>query len=57
MKIVARCNPAQKFVLTQWLKEFKKVVCVSGDSIGDCFALNEADVGLTTSSAGTDVAK
>ena len=32
-------------------------MCVSGDSIGDCFALIEADIGLTTKSSGTDVAK
>ena len=29
------------------LKKYKKITCISGEHISDCFALSEADIGLT----------
>jgi Ca2+-transporting ATPase len=33
------------------------MICISGENITDCFALNEADVGLTTFKNTSDIVK
>lgn len=33
------------------------VVCITGDSIGESFAMKEANVGLTMKNSGTDFSK
>jgi len=45
--VLSEVSVGEKYLLTQILKKYKKIVCVSGDHISDCFALSEANVGVT----------
>ena len=45
--VLANLNSGEKYLLTQILNRQNKMICVSGERITDCFALNEADVGFT----------
>jgi magnesium-transporting ATPase (P-type) len=47
MDVLSEVSVGEKYLLTQILKKYKKIVCVSGDHISDCFALSEANVGVT----------
>lgn len=51
---MANLNSGEKYLLTQILNRQGKVVCISGQRITDCFALNEADVGFTLFNDGSD---
>lgn len=57
MKVLARAQPEDKFLLVTGLKELGKVVAVTGDGTNDAPALNRADVGFAMGMCGTDVAK
>lgn len=45
--ILSEISLGEKYLLTQILKKYKKITCISGEHISDCFALSEADIGLT----------
>jgi magnesium-transporting ATPase (P-type) len=47
----------EKYLLTQILKKYKKITCVSGENISDCFALSEADIGVTSMKESKDIVK
>jgi P-type E1-E2 ATPase len=57
LKIVAECSPEKKLLLAEIMKKYDKITCFSGDSIGDCIAMAEANVSMTMQNSGTDVAK
>lgn len=57
LKIVARCSPEQRYKMAQTLKNLHCVTCFSGDNIGESFAMEAADVGMTMKNSGTDIAK
>lgn len=54
IKVIGNCSDHQRLLLAKTLKQINKTTCFTGDSIGDCFALKEADVSLTMSNYGTD---
>jgi len=57
LKIVAECTPQKKRLLAETLRKIEKITCFSGDSIGDCIAMAEANVSMCMNNCGTDVAK
>jgi len=57
LRILARCTPEQRFRLALILKKFRKVTCITGDGIGETFAMTEASVAMTMNRTGCDVAK
>lgn len=57
LKIIARCSPEHRYQLAKTLKQLNMVTCFSGDNIGDSFAMEESDVGLTMKYSGSGIAK
>lgn len=57
LKVLARSQPEDKFMLVTGLKECGAVVAVTGDGNNDAPALNQADVGFSMGIAGTEVCK
>ena len=53
IKIITRCTPYQRFYLAKKLRSLNKITCFSGNSVGDSFALQESNVGLTMKSTST----
>jgi Ca2+ transporting ATPase len=56
MKVLARCSPEDKLLLTVGLKELGEVVAVIGDGSNDSAALKQSDLGIAMMS-GTQLAK
>lgn len=58
LKVLARSQPEQKYMLVAGLKEdARNVVAVTGDGTNDAPALKKADVGLAMGISGTEIAK
>ena len=57
IKVIARCTPEHKVLLAETLTQFKYKTCFLGDSIGDCFAMDQVQVGMTMKGSATDMAK
>jgi len=57
LKIIARAQPIDKYILVSGLKALGNVVAVTGDGTNDAQALSKADVGFAMGKAGTDIAK
>ena len=57
LKVLARSQPEDKFMLVTGLKQLGAVVAVTGDGNNDAPALNKADVGFSMGIAGTEVCK
>jgi Ca2+-transporting ATPase len=57
IKIVAKCNVTQRWLLAKQLHRMNKITCISADSIGDSFALEQADVGMTMKNVGSQGSK
>jgi len=57
LKVLARSQPEDKFMLVTGLKECGAVVAVTGDGNNDAPALVKSDVGFSMGKAGTDVCK
>jgi len=57
LKVLARSQPDDKFMLVHGLIELGKVVAVTGDGTNDAPALYRSDVGFAMGITGTDVAK
>jgi Ca2+ transporting ATPase len=57
LRVLARSQPEDKFMLVTGLKECGRVVAVTGDGNNDAPALNKADVGFSMGIAGTEVCK
>ena len=56
LKVLARAQPQDKYLLVTGLKEEGSIVAVTGDGTNDAPALNRADVGFAMGS-GSDTAK
>jgi P-type E1-E2 ATPase len=41
-------------MLAKALKQMKKTTCFTGESINDCFSIEESDIGLTMSNYGAE---
>ena len=52
--LVAECTDEHKLILAQNLKMLDKSTCFSGESVADCFAVEESDVGMTNISHGAE---
>jgi len=57
LRIIARAQPIDKYILVLGLKSLGNVVAVTGDGTNDAQALSKADVGFAMGKAGTDIAK
>jgi magnesium-transporting ATPase (P-type) len=57
LKVLARSQPEDKFMLVTGLKQEGAVVAVTGDGNNDAPALIKSDVGFSMGKAGTDVCK
>lgn len=57
LKVMARSQPDDKFMLVEGLIRTGATVAVTGDGTNDAPALNRADVGFAMGITGTDVAK
>lgn len=57
LKVLARSQPDDKFMLVHGLIELGRTVAVTGDGTNDAPALNRSDVGFAMGITGTDVAK
>ena len=57
LKVMARSQPDDKFMLVDGLIRTGQTVAVTGDGTNDAPALNRADVGFAMGITGTDVAK
>ena len=57
LKVLARSQPDDKFMLVHGLIELGRVVAVTGDGTNDAPALHRSDVGFAMGITGTDVAK
>jgi P-type Ca2+ transporter type 2C len=57
VNVFARINPEQKLRIMKILKSQGNVVSMTGDGVNDALALKIADVGVSMSKKGTDVAK
>jgi Ca2+-transporting ATPase len=57
IKIVYEFKLDQRFFMAQTMKKANKVCCFTGNTIGESFAMKEANVGLSMQNCGNDVAK
>ena len=57
LKVMARSQPDDKFMLVDGLIKMGRTVAVTGDGTNDAPALNRSDVGFAMGITGTDVAK
>ena len=57
LKVMARSQPDDKFLLVDALIRIGRTVAVTGDGTNDAPALNRSDVGFAMGITGTDVAK
>ena len=57
LKVMARSQPDDKFLLVDGLIRLGRTVAVTGDGTNDAPALNRSDVGFAMGITGTDVAK
>ena len=57
LKVLARSQPDDKFMLVHGLIELGRTVAVTGDGTNDAPALHRSDVGFAMGITGTDVAK
>ena len=57
LKVLARSQPDDKFMLVHGLIEIGRTVAVTGDGTNDAPALHRSDVGFAMGITGTDVAK
>lgn len=51
---MGECTEQQRLILAQNLKRIDKTTCFTGESIADCFAIEESDVGLMMSNHGSE---
>jgi len=54
LRIIGDCSEEQRLLLAKELKLNNYTSCFTGDSVGDCFALEECDVGLTMTNYGAE---
>ena len=57
IKVLARCTPEQRLLLIKNLKKFNKFPCITGDSIGETFAMEQTQVAVSMHWTGSDAAK
>ena len=57
LRVMARSQPDDKFMLVHGLIALDRTVAVTGDGTNDAPALNRSDVGFAMGITGTDVAK
>ena len=57
LKVMARSQPDDKFLLVHGLIKIGRTVAVTGDGTNDAPALKRSDVGFAMGITGTDVAK
>ena len=57
LKVLARSQPEDKYLMVLGLKQLHHVVAVTGDGTNDAPALKKADIGFAMGIAGTKVAQ
>jgi Ca2+-transporting ATPase len=54
IQIIGECLEEHKLLLAKELKQIKKTICFTGESINDCFSIQESDVGISMSNVGEE---
>ena len=57
LEVLAQSSPEDKRILVETLRHLGETVGVTGDGVGDCPALEVANVGFSMGTTGTDIAK
>lgn len=54
IRIIGECTEEQKVILAKALKQMKRNTCFTGESINDCFSLEESYLGMSLSNYGAE---
>jgi len=57
LRALANCSTGHKYLITEIIKKQKRIQCISGEHISDCFSLVQADIGLTLRDVASDLVK